>query len=136
MSAIFRSIDALARWSAYVAAMLIMGIAVLILAEIFCRAVLNISLSFAWEYSAYFMGTAVFLAAAFMLTGEFNSFADAFFEAMSGYATAGATIFDTSGPAGTSGRRPCATSSAPWTIAPSPPRRAKAWRATRRFPWR
>ena len=35
-------------------------IAALILAEIFSRAVLNLSLSFAWEYAAYFMGAAVF----------------------------------------------------------------------------
>ncbi len=70
MTAIYRAIDGLARFSAYVAAALIVGIAVLILVEIFCRAVFNLSLSFAWEYSAYFMGTAVFLAAAFtMRTG-------------------------------------------------------------------
>ena len=37
------------------------------MAEIFSRAVLNLSLSFAWEYAAYFMGAAVFLAAAFTL---------------------------------------------------------------------
>ncbi|MED5365544.1 MAG: TRAP transporter small permease [Pseudomonadota bacterium] len=67
MARIFNFIDGLARLSAYLAAGLIVGIAALILAEIFSRAVLNLSLSFAWEYVAYFMGAAVFLAAAFTL---------------------------------------------------------------------
>ena len=67
MARIFNFIDGLARLSAYLAAGLIVGIAALILAEIFSRAVLNLSLSFAWEYAAYFMGAAVFLAAAFTL---------------------------------------------------------------------
>ena len=39
----------------------------LILAEIFCRTVLNISLSFAWEYAAYCFAVSIFLAAAFAL---------------------------------------------------------------------
>ena len=47
--------------------MLVVGIAALILTEIFCRTVLNISLSFAWEYSAYFLAVSIFLAAAFTL---------------------------------------------------------------------
>ncbi|MGB1005823.1 MAG: TRAP transporter small permease subunit [Thalassobaculaceae bacterium] len=67
MARVFDLIDWLARLSAYLAAFLIVAIAVLILTEIFCRAVLNLSLSFAWEYAAYFMGGAVFLAAAFTL---------------------------------------------------------------------
>ncbi|MEC7515579.1 MAG: TRAP transporter small permease subunit, partial [Pseudomonadota bacterium] len=67
MARIFNFIDGLARLSAYLAAGLIVGIAALILAEIFSRAVLNLSLSFAWEYAAYFMGAAVFLAAVFTL---------------------------------------------------------------------
>lgn len=44
-----------------------LGIAGLILAEIFCRTVLNVSLSFAWEYAAYFFAVSIFLAAAFAL---------------------------------------------------------------------
>ena len=52
MARIFNLIDGLARLSAYLAAGLISGIAALILAEIFSRAVLNPSLSFAWEYAA------------------------------------------------------------------------------------
>ena len=39
----------LSRACGYLAAVLVLGIAGLILAEIFCRTVLNISLSFAWE---------------------------------------------------------------------------------------
>ena len=57
----------LARACGYVAAALVVGIAALILTEIFCRTVLNVSLSFAWEYSAYFLAVSIFLAAAFTL---------------------------------------------------------------------
>ena len=60
-------LDALSRVCGYVAAVLVVGIAALILTEIFCRTVLNISLSFAWEYSAYFLAVSIFLAAAFTL---------------------------------------------------------------------
>ena len=70
MSALARvlaGIDALSRVCAYLAAVLVAGIAGLILAEIFCRTVLNLSLSFAWEYSAYFFAVSIFLAAAFAL---------------------------------------------------------------------
>ena len=67
LSRILEGIDALARASGYVAAVLVAGIAALILAEIFCRTVLNVSLSFAWEYSAYFLAAAIFLAAGFTL---------------------------------------------------------------------
>ena len=70
MSALARvlaTIDALSRACGYVAAMLVLGIAALILAEIFCRTALNVSLSFAWEYAAYFFAVSIFLAAAFAL---------------------------------------------------------------------
>ena len=60
-------LDALSRASGYVAAVLVVGIAALILTEIFCRTVLNVSLSFAWEYSAYFLAASIFLAAGFTL---------------------------------------------------------------------
>ena len=60
-------IDALSRGCGYFAAVLVLGIAGLILAEIFCRTALNISLSFAWEYAAYFFAVSIFLAAAFAL---------------------------------------------------------------------
>ena len=70
MSALARvlaGIDTLSRVCGYVAAVLVLGIAALILAEIFCRTALNISLSFAWEYAAYFFAVSIFLAAAFAL---------------------------------------------------------------------
>ena len=70
MSALARvlgGLDALSRACGYVAAVLVVGIAALILTEVFCRTVLNISLSFAWEYSAYFLAVSIFLAAAFTL---------------------------------------------------------------------
>ena len=70
MSALARvlaGIDALSRACGYAAAVLVLGIAALILAEIFCRTALNVSLSFAWEYAAYFFAVSIFLAAAFAL---------------------------------------------------------------------
>ena len=70
MSALARAlagIDALSRACGYLAAVLVLGIAGLILAEIFCRTTLNVSLSFAWEYAAYFFAVSIFLAAAFAL---------------------------------------------------------------------
>ena len=59
--------DALSRGCGYVAAALVLGIAGLILAEIFCRTALNVSLSFAWEYAAYFFAVSILLGAAFAL---------------------------------------------------------------------
>ena len=67
LARILAGLDALSRFSGYVAAVLVVGIAVLILAEVLCRTVLNISLSFSWEYSAYFLAVSIFLAAAFTL---------------------------------------------------------------------
>ena len=70
MSVLLRAlegIDALSRGCGYLAATLVLGIAALILAEIFCRTALNVSLSFAWEYAAYFFAVAIFLGAAFAL---------------------------------------------------------------------
>ena len=67
LARVLAGLDALSRACGYVAAALVVGIAALILAEIFCRTVLNVSLSFAWEYSAYFLAVSIFLAAAFTL---------------------------------------------------------------------
>lgn len=67
LTRVLGALDAVSRWMAYVAAALVVAIAVLILAEIFCRTVLNISLTFAWDYSAYFMAAAILFAAAFTL---------------------------------------------------------------------
>ncbi|MFK5980809.1 MAG: TRAP transporter small permease [Rhizobiaceae bacterium] len=63
-------IDDIGRYSAYLSALLVVSVALLILTEVFCRNVLNISLSFSFEYSAYLMAIAVFGASAFtMRTG-------------------------------------------------------------------
>ena len=67
LARVLAGIDALSRACGYLAALLVLGIAGLIFAEIFCRTVLNISLSFAWEYAAYFFAVSIFLAAAFAL---------------------------------------------------------------------
>ena len=67
LSRVLAGIDALSRACGYIAAALVLGIATLILAEIFCRTALNVSLSFAWEYAAYFFAVSIFLAAAFAL---------------------------------------------------------------------
>ena len=67
LTRLLAGIDELSRTCGYVAAALVLGIAGLILAEIFCRTVLNVSLSFAWEYAAYFFAVSIFLGAAFAL---------------------------------------------------------------------
>ena len=61
------AIDVVGKWAGAVAAILVFGIAILIIAEIFSRAVLGISLSFAWEFSAYFFATSVFCGAAYTM---------------------------------------------------------------------
>ena len=62
-----RLIDATGRFAGYAAALMIVGIAGLVLAEIVCRNLFNISLTFAWDFSAYMMAGAIFLGAAFTL---------------------------------------------------------------------
>ena len=61
------AIDTAGRWAGAIAAVLVFGIMALIIAEVFARSILGISLSFAWEFAAYFMGTAIFLGAAFTM---------------------------------------------------------------------
>ncbi len=60
-------IDAVSRYAGYAAALMICGIAALVLTEIVCRNLLNISLTFAWDYSAYMMAGVIFCGAAFTL---------------------------------------------------------------------
>lgn len=60
-------VDVVSQVAGFFAIILVVGIVVLIVTEIVCRTVLDISLSFAWEYSAYFLGTAIFCGAAFTL---------------------------------------------------------------------
>ena len=67
LRATLNGIDRLGRLAAAVSVVLVVGIAALVLAEIFSRTVLNVSLSFSWEYSAYALGMAIFCGAAFTL---------------------------------------------------------------------
>jgi len=70
MNAVLTFIDTICRWAAAVAAVLVCGIAVLIIAEVVARTVFSASLSFAWEYAVYFFASAVFLGAGYtMRTG-------------------------------------------------------------------
>ena len=62
-----RLVDALSFGAAILSAVLTFSIVAMILCEIAARSLFNISLSFAWEYSAYAMGVAMFGGAAFAL---------------------------------------------------------------------
>lgn len=64
---LFAAIDAVGNAVAAIAAVLTVSIAVMILSEVAARSLFNISLSFAWEYSSYAMGIAMFCGAAFTL---------------------------------------------------------------------
>jgi TRAP-type C4-dicarboxylate transport system permease small subunit len=59
--------DGFGRVIAVLSALMIAGIGVLILGEITLRSTFNVSLPYAWEYSAYLHGMAVFCGAAFTL---------------------------------------------------------------------
>ena len=62
-----RVVDSLSFGAAILSALLTLSIVVMILCEIAARSLFNISISFAWEYSAYAMGVAMFGAAGFAL---------------------------------------------------------------------
>lgn len=67
LSRILATVDAASRLAGAFSVLLVVGIAVLIITEVSCRYFLDLSLSFAWEYSAYFLGIAIFCGAAFTL---------------------------------------------------------------------
>ncbi len=67
MLKILSGLDALSRLVATLSALLTVSIAVVIIGEITARSLFNYSFSFAWEYSAYAMGVAMFCGAAFTL---------------------------------------------------------------------
>lgn len=67
LSRVLAVVDGASRLAGAFSMLLIVGIAVLIITEVVCRFVFNLSLSFAWEYSAYFLGIAIFCGAAFTL---------------------------------------------------------------------
>ncbi|MCP5149525.1 MAG: TRAP transporter small permease [Ectothiorhodospiraceae bacterium] len=60
-------VDGISYVAAGLAALLGLSIAVMILSEVVARSLLNISLSFAWEYSAYAMGVGMFAGCAYTL---------------------------------------------------------------------
>jgi TRAP-type C4-dicarboxylate transport system permease small subunit len=64
---ILTTFDTVSRWIAGLAAILVFGIAALIISEIIARSFFSASLSFAWEYAAYLYGCAVFLGAPYTL---------------------------------------------------------------------
>jgi len=67
MTSLLSICDRASRYLAEISALLVGAIAVFILAEIVARSLFNISLSFAWEYSAYCMAVSVFCGAAYTL---------------------------------------------------------------------
>ena len=64
---ILDGVDRLSDWGAWASALCILGILVLIVAEVFARNVFNKSIDFAWEFSAFLMGAAFMLGAAYSL---------------------------------------------------------------------
>ena len=61
------AIDELSMWGAWGSALCIAAILGLIVAEVLSRNFLNVSLYFAWEFSAYLMGAAFMLGAGYSL---------------------------------------------------------------------
>lgn len=64
---LLRLIDGVGRLAGYAAALMVVGIALLVLAEITLRNLFDISLTYAWDYSSYMMAGAIFCGAAFTL---------------------------------------------------------------------
>jgi TRAP-type C4-dicarboxylate transport system permease small subunit len=61
------AIDDLSMWGAWASALCIVAILGLIVAEVAARNLLNVSLYFSWEFSAYLMGAAFMLGAGYAL---------------------------------------------------------------------
>lgn len=61
------TIDGLSMWGAWASAACIASILGLIVAEVLSRNLFNISIYFAWEFSAYLMGAAFLMGAAYAL---------------------------------------------------------------------
>lgn len=64
---ILDTIDAISMWGAWASAACIVSILGLIVAEVLSRNFFNVSLYFAWEFSAYLMGGAFLMGAAYAL---------------------------------------------------------------------
>ena len=61
------AIEELSLWGGWASAICIASILGLIVAEVACRNLFNVSLYFAWEFSAYLMGAAFLMGAAYAL---------------------------------------------------------------------
>ena len=64
---VLNAVDALSMWGAWGSALCIAAILGLIVAEVVSRNAFNISIYFAWEFSAYLMGAAFLLGAGYSL---------------------------------------------------------------------
>jgi TRAP-type C4-dicarboxylate transport system permease small subunit len=67
VGSILDAVDELSMWGAWASALCIASILGLIVAEVAARNLLNVSLYFAWEFSAYLMGGAFLLGAGYAL---------------------------------------------------------------------
>ena len=67
VGSILDAVDELSMWGAWASAFCIVSILGLIVAEVAARNLLNVSLYFAWEFSAYLMGGAFLLGAGYAL---------------------------------------------------------------------
>jgi len=67
VGALLNAVDEAALWGAWAAAVCVLSILFLIVAEVAARNLLNYSIYFAWEFSAYLMGAAFLLGAAYAL---------------------------------------------------------------------
>jgi len=67
IDACLRFVDRCGEWCARLAALSLLMMAVLMLAEVFARNLLAQSLTFSWEYAGYLMGAAFFFGAAYTL---------------------------------------------------------------------
>lgn len=65
--AVLGAVDELSLWGAWLSALCIVSILGLIVAEVAARNLINVSIYFAWEFSAYLMGAAFLLGAAYTL---------------------------------------------------------------------
>lgn len=67
IGAVLDTVDELSMWGAWLAAFCIVSILGLIVAEVLARNLINYSIYFAWEFSAYLMGAAFLLGSAYAL---------------------------------------------------------------------
>lgn len=64
---ILNTVDEISMWGAWASALCILSILGLIVAEVVSRNLFNVSIYFAWEFSAYLMGAAFLMGAGYAL---------------------------------------------------------------------